>query len=80
MMPLMMHFLFLLFLHGLLDPLALAFHHFLEDPHLLVEIIALRLEGLDLLVVQFVPHEDFIVKTSGFFPLIAADILRILFR
>lgn len=77
-MLIVLHFL-CLFMHGLLDSLALPLHHFLEDPDFLVEILALRLEGLYLLVVQLIPHEYFIVKSSGFFPLITADVLRILF-
>lgn len=50
-----------LFLHGYLYLFALSLHHFLEDPHLLVEVITLCLKSLDLLVVQPVPNEDFIV-------------------
>ena len=77
-MPLVLDFPFRLFLHGFLDPPALSLHHFLEDPHLLVEVLALGLEGLDLLVVQLIPHEDFVVESGGLFPFVAADILRVL--
>lgn len=52
----------------------LFFHHFFENPNFLMKGFFLCLEGHDLIVIEFVSTEDFIVKLLNLFFMIAAHI------